>query len=89
MSENENKIIDKDIEAAENDTVADAISEELIESEEEAEAQKALSKEAELAALHGFNWKKFWDKVTTGLLILLMASPFLILVYILLWFIMK
>ena len=28
------------------------------------------------------NWKKVWDKVTTGILILLMASPILILVYI-------
>ena len=30
-----------------------------------------------------------WDKITTGLLILLMASPFLILLYIFLWFILK
>lgn len=27
-------------------------------------------------------WKAFWDKVTTGLLILLMISPLLILAYI-------
>ena len=27
-----------------------------------------------------------WDKVTTGLLIALMASPFLILTYIFVWF---
>ena len=30
-----------------------------------------------------------WDKVTTALLILLMASPFLIVGYILLWFLSK
>jgi hypothetical protein len=30
-----------------------------------------------------------WDKVTTGLLIALMASPILILLYIFLWFITK
>ncbi|MBP3582606.1 MAG: hypothetical protein J6K44_01055 [Clostridia bacterium] len=32
------------------------------------------------------NWKVVWDKFTTGLLIFLMASPFLVLAYILLWF---
>lgn len=89
MSENENKIIDEDIEATEGETVTDTITEEHVETPEEAEAQKALSKAEELAAMQRFNWKKFWDKVTTGLLILLMASPFLILVYILLWFIMR
>jgi len=33
-------------------------------------------------------WKKHdvWDKCTTGLLIFLMASPFLVLGYIILWF---
>lgn len=34
-------------------------------------------------------WKEVWDKVTTGILIFLMASPLLILGYILLWFIMR
>jgi len=34
-------------------------------------------------------WKEVWDKVTTGLLILVMASPLLILGYILLWFILR
>lgn len=31
-------------------------------------------------------WKAFWDKITTGLLILLMAAPFAILAYIFYWF---
>ena len=35
------------------------------------------------------NWKEVWDKFTTGLLIFLMASPFLILAYILLWFVLR
>ena len=35
------------------------------------------------------NWKVVWDKFTTGLLIFLMASPLLILGYILLWFVLK
>ena len=30
-----------------------------------------------------------WDKVTTGLLILLMAAPVLILAYIFIWFLSK
>lgn len=30
--------------------------------------------------------KEIWDKVTTGLFILLLASPILILTYIFLWF---
>lgn len=34
-------------------------------------------------------WAEIWDKVTTGLLIALMASPLLILGYIFLWFILK
>ncbi len=34
-------------------------------------------------------WKKIWDKVTTGLLIVLMASPFFILAYIFAWFLTK
>ena len=31
-------------------------------------------------------WRAFWDKITTGLLILLMASPVAILGYIFWWF---
>ena len=34
-------------------------------------------------------WKEVWDKCTTGLLILLMCSPVLILAYIFLWFIFR
>ena len=33
--------------------------------------------------------KEIWDKITTGILILLMASPVLILAYIFLWFIFR
>ncbi len=35
------------------------------------------------------NWKIVWDKTTTGILILLICSPILILGYIFLWFIFK
>ncbi len=34
-------------------------------------------------------WKKIWDKITTGLLILLMAAPVLILLYIFTWFLTR
>ena len=33
--------------------------------------------------------KEMWDKVTTGLLLLLMSSPILILAYIFIWFLTK
>lgn len=36
-----------------------------------------------------FSWKNFWDKVTTGLLILFLASPILVLAYIFIWFVTK
>ena len=35
------------------------------------------------------NWKVIYDKFTTGLLILLLCSPVLILLYIVLWFIYR
>ena len=35
------------------------------------------------------NWKEVWDKFTTGLLILELASPVLVLVYIFLWFVWR
>ena len=34
-------------------------------------------------------WKELWDKITTGILITLMISPFAILTYIILWFTLK
>lgn len=34
-------------------------------------------------------WQAIWDKVTTGILIFLMASPFMILTYIFIWFMVK
>lgn len=35
------------------------------------------------------DWKEVWDKATTGLLILIIASPLLILCYIFLWFVLR
>ncbi len=31
--------------------------------------------------------REFWDKVTTGIFILLLSSPFLVILYIILWFV--
>ena len=42
-----------------------------------------------LAFFKTVKWKRTWDKITTALLILLMASPLAILAYILLWFLTK
>lgn len=33
--------------------------------------------------------QKIWDKITTGILIFLMASPIMILAYIFIWFMSK
>ena len=35
------------------------------------------------------NWRVVYDRFTTGLLIFLMSAPFLILLYIMLWFVLK
>ena len=34
-------------------------------------------------------WKEIWDKITTGILIFLLATPVLILTYIIVWFLSK
>ena len=34
-------------------------------------------------------WKNLWDKITTGILIALMITPFAILTYSILWFTLK
>ncbi len=34
-------------------------------------------------------WKIVWDHVTTGILILLMCSPFMILAFLVIWFLSK
>ena len=44
----------------------------------------ALTEEEILKAKKA-KWAAIWDKITTGILILLMASPALILAYIFIW----
>ena len=38
---------------------------------------------------HSKKWKAVWDKITTGILIFLLATPVLVLAYILIWFLSK
>ena len=38
---------------------------------------------------HSKKWKGIWDKITTGILIALMATPIIILAYIIIWFLSK
>lgn len=45
--------------------------------------------EDEAALAKKKKWKAIWDKVTTGILIFLMAAPILILAYIVFWFMTK
>lgn len=62
----------------------------VVQSEEIKEVQPAKPEldEAEKKRLRKKKWLNIWDHITTGLLILLMASPILILTYIFLWFIL-
>lgn len=55
---------------------------------EEPKTEEQLLREAEEAEkAKKAKMKAIWDKVTTGLLIFLMASPILILLWIFMWFI--
>lgn len=98
MSENNNEVITEgmaeevetteveNIECTETTTEVEAQPEELPPPTMEGESLAA--KYEELDAKNK-KWKRIWDKVTTGILIFLMASPFLILGYIFMWFITK
>ena len=71
------KLASEDIEMQENmqnNAIEEKSEDQLLREAEDAER----AKKAKIAAI--------WDKITTGLLIFLMASPFLVLLYIFLWF---
>ena len=79
-------------EAAENEVETTAAAVDTEEFAEETAAPAADTRDFELRISDEklARKKKFaqiWDKVTTGILILLMASPFAILFYIFLWFV--
>lgn len=70
------------------------MSENIIETNETVEQVAPIEVSEETRMLDEKHAKKkkllaIWDKVTTGLLILFMASPLLIVGYILLWFLSK
>ena len=46
-------------------------------------------KEKVIAYFKSSKWKQLCDKITTGILIALMITPFAILTYIILWFTLK
>ena len=99
MSENNNEVVTEGIEVVET-TEVENIECECRETTPEVEAQpeelppptmegESLAAKYEELDARNKKWKNFWDKVTTGILIFLMASPFLILGYIFMWFITK
>lgn len=55
----------------------------------EVSVNEVVLTEEEIKKSKKAKWLAIWDKVTTGILIFLMASPFLILTYIFVWFITK
>ena len=67
---------------------AEEVAEEVVEAVEEEKTPEQIAREEEaIAKAKKAKIKAIWDKVTTGLLIAVMASPFFILLWILLWFI--
>jgi hypothetical protein len=50
---------------------------------------KTSLKEKVVTYFKSSKWKILWDKITTGILIALMITPFAILTYIILWFTLK
>ena len=102
MSENNNEVMTEGVtEAIETVEVENIESEFVEEVTAEVEAQpeelpppvmeEGESLAAKYEALDAKNkkWKRIWDKITTGILIFLMASPFLILGFIFYWFMTK
>ena len=55
----------------------------------EAQTAPAASEDENTSFFKTAKWQRTWDKITTGLLIAVMAVPVAILAYILLWFILK
>ena len=83
--------------AAENEELVEAVAEidTVVEKAEDAEAAIELKYEitadGEMSGLTEAQRRRaeIFDKITTGILAFLLASPFLIFLYILLWFLLK
>ena len=85
----ENKELETNVEMEnkEVETAEKAPEEEV--AKEEPKVEAPAYRDNQIGFIKSAKWKKIWDKVTTGLLILLMASPLLIMLYILMWFLNK
>ena len=86
MSENINETVEEVVEetVAEVEETTREVEETTAEVEETAPVATVLERdEADLALVRK---KEIFDKITTGLLILLMCAPFAILLYIIIWF---
>ena len=81
MDNNEKDIETLPAEEPVNTEAADAIAEELATEAEDMSIERSAD---DLAMKRK---KEFWDRITTFLLILVLCSPFMILLHILLWFI--
>lgn len=83
--------------AAENEELVEAVAEidTVVEKAEDAEAEiefkYEITADGEMSGLTEAQRRRaeIFDKITTGILAFLLASPFLILLYILLWFLLK
>lgn len=92
MSDIKNDNIEEVVESEEK--LADALSEEVLESGADTNAGGMIEYFDKDGGLSGLTDKQrrnkeIWDKITTGILIFLMASPILIVGYILLWFFLR
>lgn len=76
-------VLETEVEAA---TEAEAVTVAEETATEEKTEEQLLREAEEAEKARKAKIAEIWDKVTTGLLIALMASPFLILLYIFIWF---
>ncbi len=90
MSENNNEVMTEEVtEVAESAEMVEATTEAEELAPPVMEDGESLAAKYETLDAKNKKWKAIWDKVTTGILIFLLASPFLILGYIFLWFMTK
>lgn len=79
-------VLEPEVEVAPEEVVAAAAIDDVPEAVEEKTEEQLLREAEEAEKARKAKIAQVWDKVTTGLLIALMTSPFLILLYIFIWF---
>ena len=84
-------VSEEDTAIEEGTDIEDGIAEEAAEEGEAVELNYNVTEDGELSGLTDAQRKRamIFDKITTGILAFLICSPLLILLYILLWFILK